>query len=293
MLAHLSVFIYLILNFNKLHACNSNTGQTSGTCGAKSSSAILPKIVDGNFAVPNSRPWLVSLRFNVNGKAIHSCGGSLIKENYVLTAAHCVEPVTNINDLTVVVGLHCTNSYSNSQVYQTEKMIIHPAYAGASGFILGSDIALIKLKTAVKLSATVSLINLPSANDVNKVIGQTVLVAGWGSLSSTFATEPKELQETSLKVGDGDSKCEQSMSKFPGINKGSLYCLYDALKVKANVCPGDSGSPFIYQSDGKWYAYGVVSFVERSLLTPVCSPTEPSYFTRVPLFVDWINQNMI
>jgi secreted trypsin-like serine protease len=68
----------------------------------------------------------------------------------------------------------------------------------------------------------------------------------------------------------------------------------DAAKGKANVCPGDSGSPFVYQTDGKWYAYGVVSFVEVNFLSaPVCDPSQPSYFTRVPIFFDWINQNMI
>ena len=58
MLAHLSVFVYFILNFNLLHACSTNTYQTSGTtdappvsCGAKSSSDILSKIDLGNWNI--------------------------------------------------------------------------------------------------------------------------------------------------------------------------------------------------------------------------------------------------
>lgn len=171
---------------------------------------------------------------------------------------------------------------------------MHPNYQGAEKFVLGSDIGLIKLKNAVTLSSTVSLISLPSKNDVNNVIGKTVTVSGWGSISGVTPIAPTELKETSLKVNDGDSKCTENSNLFAGFNKESFYCLYDDSNRNSNVCPGDSGSPFIYNSNGKWYVYGVVSWVIKNLYySPVCDPTRPSFFTRVPVFVDWINQNMV
>lgn len=255
-----------------------------GACGQPNSklSEIESKIINGNIATPNSWPWLVSIRLN----GYHNCGGTLIHERYVLTAAHCIYGKT-ISNTQVIVGLQVVNYYSQDQVYYVEKLIYHESY-DPEKYAIGYDIGLIKLKTPVKMSSKVSLICLPSRSSVGEVLGQYVNVAGWGRIDTGFTPQfAKELQETVLKVGNTDSKC----NKY-GYNLNNLYCLYDDTKSagQANICSGDSGGPFMFRKNNKWYIYGLVSFalIERKDGSFKCLTTTPSFFTNVPLFNYWI-----
>ena len=70
-------------------------------CGKRPSSA---RVVNGDNAAPHAWPWQVSLRRNGHYGRYHFCGGSLIRPNWVVTAAHCVYKNTDPSDYTVVVG---------------------------------------------------------------------------------------------------------------------------------------------------------------------------------------------
>uniref|UniRef100_A0A8D2N2H8 Peptidase S1 domain-containing protein n=1 Tax=Zonotrichia albicollis TaxID=44394 RepID=A0A8D2N2H8_ZONAL len=59
-------------------------------CGVPSYPPLVTRVVGGEDARPYSWPWQVSLQYYSNGKWSHTCGGTLIATNWVMTAAHCI-----------------------------------------------------------------------------------------------------------------------------------------------------------------------------------------------------------
>ncbi|KAK7944310.1 hypothetical protein WMY93_000038 [Mugilogobius chulae] len=105
------------------------------------------RIVNGEEAVPHSWPWQVSLQ---DYTGFHFCGGSLVNENWVVTAAHCNVKTSH----RVVLGEHDRSSNSEQiQVMTVGQVFKHPKY---NGFTINNDILLIKLATPAQLNARVS-----------------------------------------------------------------------------------------------------------------------------------------
>ena len=242
--------------------------------------------MNGLTASAHKWPWMVSVRFTGS----HNCGGTLLDSRYVLTAAHCVYNVNPAN-LKVVVGLDAIDEFSDSQVYTAENYVIHESYQPTL-FYNGYDIALIKLSRPVSMSNSVIPLCLPKQNDTKTVVSKTVKIAGWGRVDTQFTpTMPKYLQEADMRVGNNDTTC-----KIYGYNLDLLYCVYDdsAKTAKSQVCNGDSGGPLFYEVDSKWYVFGVVSFtlVDKKETQSRCLTDSPSFFTVVPVFVNWITNKM-
>ena len=75
-------------------------------------------------------------------------------------------------------------------------------------------------------------------------------------------------------------------------DRAKMYCTIDDNPTKSsNVCFGDSGGPLMYNSNGRWHLYGITSMVilNGTIFNRFCKPNEPSYFTSVPYYLDFVS----
>lgn len=132
------------------------------------------RIIGGSSVKPNEIPYLVSIQSG--GK--HICGGSILNENFVITAARCVEEP---DDLSVVAGEHnLEDDDGNEQVRGTEEVIVNEYYFRRDRDFGAHDIALIKVDEPFELNERVKAINLPEKKDTYPA--GTGLSAGWGNV---------------------------------------------------------------------------------------------------------------
>jgi secreted trypsin-like serine protease len=202
------------------------------------------RIINGQTAVSNSWPWMVSIRLRRSQNRVsgHLCGGVLIFDNIVLTAAHCVIDYSP-SSLAIIVGLNnIRTSISQQNVFTASNYIYHVNYRN-----LVDDIAVIKLSSPVSASTNVGFVCLPtSSSEATEVLSKRVVATGWGSTtgSGSQASLASDLQQATLQVINGQSICSDGVSYDPS----KIYCVNDPDKSKnSNVCFGDSGgSDYFY-----------------------------------------------
>lgn len=175
--------------------------------------AMIPKIINGVEARPNSWPWLVSIGVQYRGPTgiwqnrTHVCGGTLIDPTHVLTAAHCVEQ--KIDDRFVAlssthpslesffilrVGIHDIRSTQSTDIYRARKISTHENFISST---FENDIAIIRLDRAVQMTEYASPICLPSSN---LGAGRKVVVAGWGTVSESARVHSNVLRQANINV---------------------------------------------------------------------------------------------
>ncbi|XP_031657430.1 granzyme B-like [Oncorhynchus kisutch] len=227
-------------------------------------------IVGGKIAKPHSRPYMVSLQH----RGHHVCGGMLIREDFVLTSAHCLK---NAYPLTVVLGAHDLTkeekkSRQEIQVVHHHRHPLHRQYSQ-----LTYDIMLLQLKTKAKLNRYVKVTGLPK-KDGSTPVNIKCSVAGWGKTNSNNNQGSGVLMEVAVTVED-DSECKKVWQKY--FDKKQMMCTRTT--GGKGFCQGDSGGPLICNNK----AQGIVAFnyPER------CDDSQyPHVFMNIPFFLPWIKE---
>ncbi|XP_072244813.1 mast cell protease 3-like [Leuresthes tenuis] len=220
------------------------------------------RIVGGRDAAPHSRPFMASLQ----ERRGHFCGGALVREDFVLTAAHC-----NIDQpFTVVLGIDTLRGNEPAkQEFRVLKAIPHPNYND-----FANDIMLLKLSGRARLTEAVQVISLKP----DRLRTSTkCIIAGWGDIgdNQTLANRLQEVNVTILSR----TTCQGRWRDVPIIS--SMVCGEGARSLQG-FCSGDSGGPLV--CDGG--AAGVVSFSGRR-----CGdPRTPDVYTRISSFRRWIKR---
>lgn len=231
---------------------------------------VSPFIVGGQDVAPGERTYQVSLQDFFG----HLCGGSLIADTWVLTAAHCVG-----GGLSVVLG---TNDLANGEGITMEVLqtVVHP---GFSFFTLENDLALLRLAEP----APAELERLAIADSaIMEIAGQPEdlsTVSGWGRLI-TGGPLPDVLQQVDVPITSNEV-CNEAYEPLFGeaAVADSMICA-GFVEGSRDACHGDSGGPLTITVDDVDYSAGIVSWGSGE-----CA-AEGFYgvYTRTSSFVDWI-----
>ncbi|XP_002195917.2 chymotrypsin-like protease CTRL-1 [Taeniopygia guttata] len=230
--------------------------------------AYSERIVNGQNAVPGSWPWQVSLQTTTGS---HFCGGSLINENWVVTAAHC-----NFNPRSHVVVLGEYNLASSAEAVQVKTVSRAITNPGWNSKTMNNDITLLRLSTPAKLGSRVSTICLAPANLVLPSNARAV-TTGWGRTNPNSQALATALQQVTLPLIP-QNKC---MQYWGNRITNAMLCAGGA---GATSCQGDSGGPLVYQTGNGWTLIGIVSWGSSD-----CNINTPAIYTRVSQFRNWID----
>ncbi|MBN3301297.1 CTRC protein, partial [Amia calva] len=243
-------------------------------CGLPTFPPVVTRVVGGVDARPHSWPWQISLQVVRNGDWFHTCGGTLIAPNWVLTAAHCISR----NTYRVALGKHnLKQEEAGSVTVDAATIVVHEKW---NSLFIRNDIALVKLQEAVVASDNIMTACLPVAGSTLPN-NEPCYVTGWGRLF-TNGPAAEILQQALLPVVDHVTCTLPDW--WGGMVKDTMVCAGGDGVVSG--CNGDSGGPLNCQRDGVWSVEGVVSFGSGL----GCNyPKKPTVFTRVSSYIDWIN----
>ena len=221
----------------------------SGSCGNKGRGlSDFPKIVGGQNAQPGEWPWQVAL---LKG-SFPFCGGSLVSNQYIITAAHCVT-AADWDRVTIRVGEHHMNTNEGHEQdisIATNGITVHPQYDRPT---TDYDIAVIRLSRSVQFTQRIKPVCINTGIDFT---GQHCYITGWGKLQSGGST-PQILQEAQVPIVTAQ-KCKNSYGSSK-ITDRMLCAGYS--QGGTDTCQGDSGGPLVCRhSDGSWQLTGVTSW---------------------------------
>jgi len=249
-------------SFSNIHEDNRK-GQCK--CGVPNDAGTSNKIMGGEDIMQGELPWMVGLP---------RCGGTLVSNRHVITAAHCVGNCSGFNDI-MKVSLGKTNQKTDpGMTVSVSEVIIHPEWFGhCKQRTEPYDIAILVLASPVDLRAYphIKPVCLPKDSKQN-LVGKRVMVSGWGRNSGNHL---KKLVKTIIQKNYPES---QLAAQSDSLDKDS--------------CQGDSGGPLIMKDDDNNGAATLVGAVSGGDLCSDPDSDRTGVYADVVNMLPWIKETM-
>ncbi|KAJ2822167.1 hypothetical protein IWW50_004327 [Coemansia erecta] len=287
----------------------------------------LGRVIGGTDAAGNAYPFAAFLMIN-EGDATAFCGGTIIADQWILTAGHCVvdtsidhvqhaplngtEPAivlhtklhtkhpmralseystVGADSVTVGLGSVSTNELTALGV---SDVFVHP---DINLDYFDNDVALLKLANKLTFNSNVQPIRLDTSEVTD---GTTVTGIGWGVTSLETRNTADVLQQVDLKIGD-EGLCHRIRPEFTG-NNGNYICV--TTPDGRDTCSGDSGGPLLRRCSsspnqggaagvGEWIQLGITSYGDSVSMSPdaVCATKDGAgFYTHAATYIGFISE---
>ncbi|XP_065338023.1 trypsin-1-like [Cloeon dipterum] len=225
------------------------------------------KIVGGSPARAGEIPWQVSIQTNIGG--FHMCGGSIISNDFIVTAAHCSENRPSYYQ--VVAGT--LQSASPGTIHSVVEIITADWNSNTNE----NDISLWRVDPPFVFDTNTDAVQLP-AQGTESTAGSRMTVSGWGTTSYGGSASPDLLKVDVPIVSK--TECSSNYAAYGGIPPNQI-CAGEAAGG-ADSCQGDSGGPLFRNGELR----GIVSWGNGCAWAGF-----PGVYTEVSAYRDWINLN--
>ncbi|XP_063785241.1 ovochymase-1 isoform X3 [Pseudophryne corroboree] len=264
------------------------------------------RIVGGVQAAAGEQPWTVSLQLNKR----HICGGAIVEKKMVVTAAHCVYPVSEekVKHMTVVAGEYDRNVMDpQQQNIPVSYVKVHPNYR--SNGSMSYDIALVYLYKKIVLGTRVQPVCLPQVGEKFEP-GTLCITSGWGRVNENLLS--RHITRSLLLPAGALSDTLQEV-KLPLLDDGTCSAMLDSMRLPPlhrsmicagfpdggkDACQGDSGGPLVCKRrSGSWVLVGCTSWgvgCGRSWGTSMSNRDamgSPAIYAKVSALLDFLRNS--
>ncbi|PJC87252.1 serine protease [Vibrio sp. HA2012] len=238
-------------------------------------------IVNGEVTTTTEFDTFVSLYYNDGTSSGIYCGGTIIDDTHVLTAAHCVR--AGYMDYTSIVQVddESSSTLSNAEKYTVASYYYRGDYVNSDSQLWPNDIAIIELVSGINTSASTS----PVATQTDYQSSSEIFTAVGHGNTSTGVDDEETLLKTNL-IYVSTSDCQTALGSAITSNHLCFDGEQDGTTYKDATCQGDSGGPVYWNDNGDYKQVGIVSFGPSTC--GLASSDVVTVTTEISDYTDWI-----
>lgn len=252
-------------------------------CATATPFAAQSRIVGGKEADTDAAPFIVSLQWQTELRRQHFCAAAIVNQDWILTAAHCIQALP-VDSVIVVVAGKTDLREEDSEAHQLRYVSDYVIHENFTGGISSDDLALLKVEQPLEFNDAVQAIDMPRTKDIPVGTAKTF---GWGSTSMDIIPEfPQVLHAASMELIDYQ-KCEEALGGAGATPLITSNLCTGPLEGGVSTCNGDSGGPLVKtNAEGHSTLIGIVSWG----FYPCGGPNTPSIYVSVSSYTKWIEE---